>query len=73
MKDASFLFAEMKGAKKYPNAENMKWGIVGSNIEMTFDEFVRYCEDENKKWVESNRAYLEEQGLWEYVKENIWG
>ena len=39
---------------------------------MTFDEFVRYCEDENKKWVESNRAYLEEQGIWDYVKEKLW-
>lgn len=58
--------------KNYPNAEKMKWGIVGSNIEMTFDEFVRYCEDENKKWVESNRAYLEEQGIWDYVKEKLW-
>ena len=51
----------------HPNAENMKWGIVGSDAEMSFDEFVRYMEDENKKWVESNKAWLEEKGLWEYV------
>ena len=54
--------------QNYPNAENMKWGFVGSDVEMTFDEFVKYMEDENRKWIQSNKDWLEEKGLWEYVK-----
>ena len=44
--------------QNYPNAENMTWGIVGSPVEMTFDEFVKYMEEENRKWVESNKVAL---------------
>ena len=44
--------------QNYPNAENMTWGIVGSPVEMTFDEFVKYMEEENRKWVESNKVDL---------------
>lgn len=44
--------------QNYPNADNMTWGIVGSPVEMTFDEFVKYMEEENRKWVESNKAVL---------------
>ena len=36
----------------------MTWGIVGSPVEMTFDEFVKYMEKENRKWVESNKVAL---------------
>lgn len=36
----------------------MTWGIVGSPVEMTFDEFVKYMEEENRKWVESNKVAL---------------
>ena len=54
--------------QNHPNAENMKWGFVGSDVEMTFDEFVKYMEDENRKWIQSNKDWLEEKGLWEYVK-----
>ena len=41
--------------QNHPNAENMKWGFVGSDVEMTFDEFVKYMEDENRKWIQSNK------------------
>ena len=44
--------------QNYPNAENMTWGIVGSPVEMTFDEFVKYMEEENRKWGESNKVDL---------------
>ena len=44
--------------QNYPNAENMTWGIVGSPVEMTFDEYVKYMEEENRKWVESNKVDL---------------
>ena len=44
--------------QNYPNAEKMTWGIVGSPVEMTFDEFVKYMEEENRKWVESNKVAL---------------
>lgn len=44
--------------QNYPNAENMTWGIVGSPVEMTFDEFVKYMEEENREWVESNKVAL---------------
>ena len=54
--------------QNYPNAENMKWGIVGSDIEMNFDEFVEYLEEENRKWIYSNKEHLEKMGIWEYVK-----
>ena len=54
--------------QNHPNAENMKWGFVGSDVEMTFDEFVKYMEDENRKWIQSNKDWLEEKGLWDYVK-----
>ena len=54
--------------KNYPNAEKMKWGIVGSDKEMTFDEFVEYLEEENKKWIYSNKEHLEKMGIWDYVK-----
>ncbi len=54
--------------QNHPNAENMKWGFVGSDVEMTFDEFVKYMEDENRKWLQSNKDWLEEKGLWDYVK-----
>lgn len=54
--------------QNHPNAENMKWGFVGSDVEMSFDEFVKYMEDENRKWIQSNKDWLEEKGLWDYVK-----
>lgn len=54
--------------QNYPNAENMKWGIAGSDIEMNFDEFVEYLEEENRKWIYSNKEHLEKMGIWEYVK-----
>lgn len=44
--------------QNYPNAENMTWGIIGSPVEMTFDEFVKYMEEENREWVESNKVAL---------------
>ena len=54
--------------QNHPNAENRKWGFVGSDVGMTFDEFVKYMEDEDRKWLQSNKDWLEEKGLWEYVK-----